>query len=177
MKTLDQTAELDLLRKKLRIMELEVEVYREMGGLAIRGASRSTLLSRLMDFALKAVDAEGGALYSLDKDMSLSLEAAKGKDCLKERALAVMAANSGKPCVNGPGNKTQEIGQAGKKASRPASRASVLAVPLLREKDGVSGVITASRALGRAECAVFVVGGAVRQYAGAGAALRLDPRV
>ena len=150
MKTLDQTAELDLLRKKLRIMELEVEVYREMGGLAIRGASRSTLLSRLMDFALKAVDAEGGALYSLDKDMSLSLEAAKGKDGLKERALAVMAANSGKPCVNGPGNKTQETGQAQKKTSRPASRACVLAVPLLREKDGVSGVITASRAPGRA---------------------------
>jgi len=143
----DQTAELDLLRKKLRIMELEVEVYREMGGLAVKGACRSTLFSRLVDFALRAVDAESGALYSLGIDGRLVLEAVKGKDGLKSRSLASMAAKSGKPVMKA----TATRGRKGLKGpSREAAPASSLAVPLLREKNGVSGVITAVRARRRA---------------------------
>lgn len=139
MKTLrqnDQTAELDLLRKKLRIMELEVEVYREIGGLAVKGASRSALLSRLLEFALKAVDAGSGALYSVDENGDLSTDAVKGADGLKDRALAATAVKSGKPRIR------KGIRSSGKR-SRDGAPLSALAVPLLREKK-VSGAITAS---------------------------------
>ena len=146
MNTRDQTAEIDLLRKKLRIMELEVEVYREMGGLAVKGASRTALLSRLMEFALKAVDAEGGALYSLDMDSNLSLEAVKGKGGIRCKALAEMAAKSCKARINSAGTRGARTG---KGPARGNTDASVLAVPLLREKNGISGVITASRTMKR----------------------------
>lgn len=130
----DQSAEIDLLRKKLRIMELEVEVYREMGGLAVKGASRSALLSRLLEFALKAVDAASGALYSVDEDGQLTPDAVKGQDGLKDKALASLAMKSGKPRIRkGTGRQT----------SRNAEGGSALAVPLVREKR-VSGAITAS---------------------------------
>ena len=127
----DPSAETDLLKKKLRIMELEVEVYREIGGLAVKGASRSALLNRLLEFALKAVDAGSGALYSVDENGDLSTDAVKGADGLKGRALAARSMRSGKPCIRkgtGP---------------RGAASGSMLAVPLLREKK-VSGAITAS---------------------------------
>lgn len=143
----DQTAELDLLRKKLRIMELEVEVYREMGGLAVKGACRSTLFSRLVDFALRAVDAEGGALYSLGTDNRLVLEAVKGKDGLKARSLASVAAKSEKPVMKTPAARGHKSLNG---PAREAAPASSLAVPLLREKNGVNGVITATRARRRA---------------------------
>lgn len=121
----DQSAEIDLLKKKLRIMELEVEVYREMSGLAVKGASRSALLSRLLEFALKAVDAASGALYSVDEQGRLIPDAVKGTSGLKDKALAALSARSEKPCI------------------RKGIRGSALAVPLIREKR-VSGVITAS---------------------------------
>lgn len=143
----DQTAELDLLRKKLRIMELEVEVYREMGGIAIKGACRSTLFCRLLEFALRAVDAESGALYSLSIDGRLVLEAVKGKDGLKARSMASMAVKSGKAVMKAPGANGLKSSHG---PARKAAPASSLAVPLLREKSGVSGVITANRAGRRA---------------------------
>lgn len=133
MKTSDQSAEIDRLKKKLRIMELEVEVYREIGGLAVKGASRSALTGRLLEFACKAVDAASGALYSVDESGNLSLDAVKGTDGLKDKAFAATALKSGKPRV--------------RKGTSGAS-GSMLAVPLLRGKK-VSGAITASGAQGR----------------------------
>lgn len=132
----DPSAETDLLKKKLRILELEVEVYREIGGLAVKGASRSALLSRLLEFALKAVDAGSGALYSVDENGDLSTDAVKGADGLKDKALAAMAVKSGKPRIS------KGIRSSGK-PSRDSAPLSALAVPLLREKK-VSGAITAS---------------------------------
>lgn len=132
MKTSDQSAQIDLLRKKLRIMELEVEVYREMGGLAVKGASRSALSNRLLEFALKAVDAAAGALYSVEEQGSLTPDAVKGADGLKDKAIAALAVRSGKPRIRKA---------AGRQPS--STTGSALAVPLVREKR-VSGVITAS---------------------------------
>src|SRR3989304_8400426 len=134
MKTSDQSAQIDLLRKKLRIMEIEVEAYRDMGGLAVKGASRSALLNRLLEFALKAVDAASGALYWVDENGCLTPYALKGQEGLKDKALASLAVKSGKPRMrNGTGRQPSRDGGAG----------SALAVPLVKEKR-VSGVITAS---------------------------------
>lgn len=133
-----QSAELGLLRKKLRIMELEVEVYREMGGLAVRGASRATLLNRLLEFTCKAMDADSGALYSVGEDGCIFPEAMKGPDPLCGRPLAAMAARSAKPCMSK---------KPAARSRRPAlnglgREAGAIAVPLVRDKR-VSGVIAA----------------------------------
>lgn len=140
MKTSGRSTEIDLLRKKLRIMELEVEVYREMGGLAVKGSSRSALLNRLLEFALKAVDATSGALYSLDLDGFLSPDAVKGMGGLDENGLASLAASSGKARLRRGGfTKTRQPGK---------TSPGALAVPLMRDKK-VSGAITASSSNGR----------------------------
>ncbi|CAG1065409.1 Cyclic di-GMP phosphodiesterase [uncultured bacterium] len=141
MKTNGQPAGMDLLRKKLRIMELEVEVYREMGGLAVKGASRSALFNRLLEFALKAVDASSGALYSVDSNGALFPDAVKGADGLKDKALASLAVKSEKARIR------KGVQRGGRTPSREAE-ASGLAVPLVRDKK-VSGAITASGAKGR----------------------------
>src|SRR3989304_4319409 len=119
MKTSDQSAQIDLLRKKLRIMEIEVEAYRDMGGLAVKGASRSALLNRLLEFALKAVDAASGALYSVDERGVLAPDAGKGGARRKGRGPGAAAGGDG-----------------------AGARGGAVGVPLLREKT-VRGVITA----------------------------------
>lgn len=136
-----RSSEIDRLRKKLRIMELEVKVYREMGGLAVKGSSRAALLGRLLEFALKAVDASSGALYSLDIDGFLSPDAVKGIDGLDASALAAMAAGSGKARI-------RRGGQSGAGAPAKGASTGALAVPLMRDKK-VSGAITASASNGR----------------------------
>jgi GAF domain-containing protein len=142
MKTNGRSTGIDLLRKKLSIMELEVEVYREMGGLAVKGASRSALFNRLLEFALKAVDASSGALYSVDSNGTLFPDAVKGADGLKDKALASLAVRSGKARIRKGG-----VRSGGRAPSREAET-SGLAVPLVRDKK-VSGAITASGAKGR----------------------------
>ena len=46
------------LQKRPDIMAIELEIYREIGGLAVKGRSRSFVLSRMMDYALKAMEAD-----------------------------------------------------------------------------------------------------------------------
>lgn len=138
MNTRVRSAELDRLKKKLRLMELEVEVYREMGGLAVKGSSRATLLNRLMEFALKAVDAGSGVLYSTHTDNGLFPEAIKGTAGLKDKGLAEMAAKSGKPCMRKRGARTRGL----RPESVETAPGGVLAVPLVRDRK-VSGVIVA----------------------------------
>ena len=61
-------SKLALYRKKLDVMGIELKAYRELGGLAARGAERSSILSRVMDFSLKVMDSHSGALYMLDAE-------------------------------------------------------------------------------------------------------------
>ncbi len=131
--------------KRLNVMAIELEIYREIGGLVARGVSRSRILSRLMDFVLKAMETDSGTLYLLDPEKNeLSFEVVKGKNARKLKGLR-MRADSGiagrvvstkKPYVSADldkdrhwlGLKTSEI------------QKNMLAVPL-KIKDEVIGVI------------------------------------
>lgn len=144
MNTQTHSAEIELLRKKLRIMELEVEVYREIGGLAVKGADRSTLLTRLMEFALRAIDASSGVIYSVDEDGGLFPEAIKGTAGLQHKCLAEIAAKSGKPCMRKRGARPRGL----QTESIETVPGGAVAVPLTSEKK-VSGAIVAVNRPGR----------------------------
>lgn len=148
MNTRVQTAQTGLLKRRLSIMELEVEAYREMGGLAVKGASRSTLLNRLVEFALKAVDAGSGALFSVGRDGELFPDAVKGPDALCARGLATVALRSAKPCMSKPARRPGDR-RAGGRITKAGTVS--LAVPLVSDKR-VTGVIAA---VGRAGAPPF----------------------
>ena len=134
---------LALCRKKLDVMSIELKAYRELGGLAARGAARSSILSRVMDFSLKVMDSNSGAIYMLDTGSGeFAVEAQRnGKNSPSKKnamAAAVEAARSGKPYMTAP---TAGAGQ-GPKA------AHILAVPI-KSKSRVVGVIEVFSRAGR----------------------------
>jgi putative nucleotidyltransferase with HDIG domain len=140
------------LRRKADLMELELGIYREIGGLAVKGSSRSSILSRLMDFALKAVGCGAGALYLLDPATGeLTKEVAKGSTSRRPRGLKESAgsgivdkvARTGKPFITNPGN-----GKNRPEKKRSSASKSTLAVPLLRKKK-VIGVIEVTNKAGK----------------------------
>ncbi|MDP2689237.1 MAG: GAF domain-containing protein [Deltaproteobacteria bacterium] len=129
-----ESGTLALYRKKLGIMGLELRVYRgEIGGLAVKGASRSSVLGRLLDYAVKVMEARAGALYLLDRETGgLIVEAGKGGPSgRKAMEAAKEAMKSGRPYTGGL------------KSGKPGKAAPVLAVPIKRKRK-VIGVIEVS---------------------------------
>ncbi|MBI5641988.1 MAG: GAF domain-containing protein [Deltaproteobacteria bacterium] len=132
-------------KKKLGIMDIELEIYRELGGLAVKGASRSTILNRLMDFTLKAIETRSGTLYLIDESTKeLSFEVVKGPLAKKLKGLRMRAeagiaghvAKTGKPYISS--NIAKDRYWIGIKTSHEHS--NMMAVPLFRKKK-VIGVI------------------------------------
>ncbi|MEK6531167.1 MAG: HD domain-containing phosphohydrolase [Deltaproteobacteria bacterium] len=132
-------------KKRLNVMAIELEIYREIGGLVAKGVSRNYILSRLMDCVLKAMETDSGTLYLLDTEKNeLTFEVVKGKNARKLKGLrmradsgiAGMVVSTKKPYVSADlerdrhwlGIKTSEI------------QKNMLAVPL-KIKDQVIGVI------------------------------------
>lgn len=133
------------LNKKLGLMSIELGIYREIGDLAVKGSSRASILGRLMDFALKALETDSGTLYLLDpKNKELSFEVVKGPRSgklkgLKMRAqtgIAGLVAKTGKPHVSS--ELASDKNWAGIKFSN--SHSNMMAVPLTLKKK-VVGVI------------------------------------
>lgn len=133
------------LNKKLGLMSIEIGIYREIGGLAVKGSSRSSILNRLMDFALQALETDSGTLYLLDPENNeLTFEVVKGPRAgrlkgLKMRArtgIAGLVAKTGKPHVSSDLAKDKHW--AGIKFAD--SHTNMMAVPLTIKKK-VVGVI------------------------------------
>lgn len=136
--------ELRACRKKLGIMNIEIGIYREIGGLVVKGAPRAFLLNRLMDFALKALETDSGTLYLLDEAANeLTFEVVKGPLAQKFRGLKMRSQSgiAGLVARTGRHYLSQDVMRdkvwAGIKAGRAAN---ILAVPLMRKKR-VLGVI------------------------------------
>jgi len=71
--------ELAAAKKTINLMSIELEVYREIGGLAVQGFSKNLILSRLMDFAMKALKTCCGTLYIVDSGSNeITLEVVRG---------------------------------------------------------------------------------------------------
>ncbi len=132
------------LRRKLGIMAIELEIYRHIGGLVVKGASRAVILNKLMDFTLKAMDTSSGSLYLLDDSKELSFEVVRGTGAkrfkgLKMRAQSGIAghvATTGRPYVSEDLRKDKFW--IGIKTDR--SHKNMLAVPLMKRRR-VIGVI------------------------------------
>lgn len=132
-------------RKKLDIMGIEIGIYREIGGLAVKGAERATILNRLMDFTLKAMGTTSGTLYLKDESTGeLCFEVVKGPLARRLKGLRMRGssgiaghvATTGKPYVSSDLNRDKYwLG-----IRPPREHANMLAVPLLRKKK-VVGVI------------------------------------
>lgn len=130
------------IRKRLDIMAIELEIYREIDSLAVSGRGRQSILNRIMDYALKATDAGSGTLY-LVKDKDLSFEAARGPGAKKLKGLRMRAgsgiaglvARSGRPYISA------DLGKDRAWAGISVSKArNMLAVPL-KVKRKAAGVI------------------------------------
>ena len=144
-KTAKEKADLASCRKKLDVMGIELEIYREIGGLAVKGASRSAILSRLMDFTLNAMETRSGTLYLLDAASNeLSFEVVKGPLARKLKGLRMkgVAGIAGHVLKTGRPYISSDLGKdkywIGIKTTR--EHGNMLAVPLFRKKRAI-GVI------------------------------------
>ncbi|MBI5468441.1 MAG: GAF domain-containing protein, partial [Deltaproteobacteria bacterium] len=131
--------ELASSKKMLNLMNIELEVYREIGGLAVKGSSKNFILSRLMDFAMKALKTCTGTLYLIDANAGdITLEVVKGPGAGNQgrkvrsgTGVAGLVAKTGKPHVSADGSKGPVHG---------AKTGSSMAVPLMIKRK-TAGVI------------------------------------
>jgi HD-GYP domain-containing protein (c-di-GMP phosphodiesterase class II) len=137
--------ELSFLKRKVKLMEMELRVYRELGGGAVDRESLGTLLNRFMDFAIKAVETDSGTLYLVDEhNKELSFEVVKGpiSEILKgmrigiDKGIAGHVVKTGRPYVSGDLERDKRW--LGLKAS--FSQMNMMAVPLKVNKR-IIGVI------------------------------------
>ncbi len=144
-KTAKAKADILACRKKLDVMNIELEIYREIGGLAVKGASKSSILSRLMDFTLNAMETRSGTLYLLDPASNeLTFEVVKGPLARKlkglrmknEAGIAGHVLKTGRPYISSDLGKDKYW--IGIKTTR--EHGNMLAVPLFRKKRAI-GVI------------------------------------
>ncbi|MBI1912492.1 MAG: GAF domain-containing protein [Deltaproteobacteria bacterium] len=136
---------LALCRKKLGVMNIELQIYREIGGMAVKGSSRAAMLNRVMEFTLKATSTDSGTLYLIDRDKKeLVFEAVKGPGSKKlkgrrmsvDKGIAGLVASTGKPHISSD-IKTDKL-WADLKISK--TNKNIMAAPLLHKKQ-VIGVI------------------------------------
>ncbi|MBI5453274.1 MAG: GAF domain-containing protein [Deltaproteobacteria bacterium] len=144
-KTAKEKADILACRKRLDVMNIELEIYREIGGLAVKGASKSSILNRLMDFTLNAMETRSGTLYLLDPASNeLSFEVVKGPLARKlkglrmkgEAGIAGHVLKTGRPYISS--NLCRDKYWLGIKTSK--EHGNMLAVPLFRKKRAI-GVI------------------------------------
>lgn len=148
----EKPTELAQCKKKLEIMNIELEVYRELGGLAVKGSPRSALLNRLMDFALKAMEADSGALYLLDRSGDLKLEVVRGLcaetprsfEMKARKGIAGRSLSACRPLMGQGGSNGRTHGKAAKGAG-----VNTLAVPLLMKKAAAGVIEVSSKAEGK----------------------------
>lgn len=127
-------------------MELELGIYREIGGLAAKGSSKRTILNRFLDIALKSVGRETASLFFLDPasgEISFKItrggKAGRPKDLKLSTSTEIVraVARTGKPYIGpNPGKKKVRHGSKNPANTDP----NILAVPLLLKKR-VIGVI------------------------------------
>lgn len=144
-KTAREKTDILACRKQLDVMNIELEIYREIGGLAVKGASKSSILNRLMDFTLNAMETKSGTLYLLDDASNeLSFEVVKGPLARKlkglrmknEAGIAGHVLKTGRPYISS--NLGTDKHWLGIKTSK--EHGNMLAVPLFRKKRAI-GVI------------------------------------
>lgn len=132
------------LRKKVRLMEIEIGLYRELGD-AVGKAGIKTILDRFMDFAVQAAETDSGTLFLIDdKKDEVAFAVVKGPLAKKlkgmriemNRGIVGHIAKTGKPYICDDLSKDRKwLGLKG-----PAPQMNLLGVPLkVRRK--VIGVI------------------------------------
>ncbi|MBI5809574.1 MAG: GAF domain-containing protein, partial [Deltaproteobacteria bacterium] len=136
---------LNVCRRKLDVMSMELGIYREIGALSVKRSPLNVMLSRLMDFVLKALGVESGTLYLLDREKGeLTFSVVKGPMARKLKGLKLSAdkgiagrvAMTGRPYVASNLKKDKAwLGFTGAEASK-----NMLAAPLMMKKR-VIGVI------------------------------------
>jgi putative nucleotidyltransferase with HDIG domain len=142
-------AQLAECRKQLDIMGLELDIYREIGGMVVKGATLTEILGPIMDFALKAVETRSGTLYLVDPETEeLIFSVVKGPGARKltgqrlapGKGIAGLVATTGRPHVSE--DLKQDSSWLGTRVRAAATDAgnNMIAIPLLL-KERVIGVI------------------------------------
>ncbi len=144
--TSDSNRRVELLEKKIKLMEIELAIYREIGGFAVKKIGISQLLNRLMDFVLKAMETDAGTLYLVDEvSGELRFEVVKGPAARRlkgmkmrmDYGIAGEVARTGRPYVTQ--NLETDSLWLGLKTDK-YHQTSLMAVPL-KIKNKVIGVI------------------------------------
>lgn len=137
--------ELAAAKKRLDALNIELDIYRELGGCDIRKNNLTAIFGRLMDYVLKALETDSGTLYLLDKK-SKELHFAVVKGPLAKRfkgdRMSIKKGIVGRVATSAMPYVTEDLRSdsvwAGAELVR--ERSNMLAVPL-RVKKKVAGVI------------------------------------
>lgn len=133
------------LKSKMAMQAVELAIYRDIGGLSSAGAGINAIMSRLMDYCLRALRCPAGTVYLLDeKTNELSFEVVKGPLAVKLKGMKMRAnigiaglvASTGKPYISADLKRDKHW--MGLNASY--TMRNMLAVPLVL-KNKVVGVI------------------------------------
>ena len=140
-----QAAEVLRLKDELRLKDIELKIYRELGEAVIKRRDIGKILGRLMSYTMKAFQTDTGTLYLVDELRGeLAFEIVKGPMARKLKGMRVAlgkgivgrVASTGKPYVST--DLRHDKAWLGIKDDK--SQKTMMAVPL-KEKGRVIGVI------------------------------------
>lgn len=130
-------------QQQVDLLNIELDIYRQIGGLAVKTLSTETILSQLMDFSLKAVQCSSGTIYIFDEkkqDLTFKIikgplaRKLKGRKMYADQGIVGLVATSKKPYVSNDLSKDKNWLPIG------GSQKNVMAVPLII-KNRVIGVM------------------------------------
>ena len=140
------------MRERLRLREIELKIYRELGDSNNKKLKLSVLLEKLMRYILKALETDSGTLYLLDKVTNqLIFKVVQGPMASKLKGLRIKpgkgivgrVVRTGKPYISS--NLTNDKEWLGLKGDY--SQRNMLAVPI-SVRDSVVGVIAVLNKVG-----------------------------
>lgn len=132
-------------KNKSKLLDLELDFYRTIGGIDVTKSNITSELGHLMDMVLKLLEADSATLYLLDKpNNELVFEVVKGPACKKIRGMRIRSdqgivgyvAGAGKPYISDDLDKDKQW----LRLKTGYEQKNMMAVPLKTRKT-VIGVI------------------------------------
>ncbi|MBI5887967.1 MAG: GAF domain-containing protein [Deltaproteobacteria bacterium] len=121
-------------QRQVDLLNIELDIYRQIGGIAVKALSTETILSQLMDFSLKAVQCSSGTIYIFDekkKDLTFKIikgplaRKLKGRKMYADQGIVGLVATLKKPYVSNDLSKDKNWLPIG------GTQKNVMAVPLI----------------------------------------------
>ncbi len=147
------TKEVERLRERVRLQDIELRIYRELGQSTVKAADLGVLMDKMMDYVLQAVETDSATLYRVDEGKKeLIFEVVKGPLSAKfkgkrmkcDEGIAGLVSTSGKAFVSS--DLAHEKKWSGGKGVKTHNMA---AVPLKVKRKTIGVICVMDKAKGR----------------------------